>query len=86
MSHWHALGLTLTGLSSIGLRTDIAALHDFFNTYSYDAENRIKQVNSGAAAGYLGFIPKDITGRSDTWQVEFSDELISPEQPGPAAA
>src|SRR3990170_4583948 len=32
------------------------------------------------AEGYLRSLPRDITGSADTWEVEYSDLAVSPEQ------
>lgn len=65
------------------LRQNLYTLRSTIQAFTLDKQRSPNSLDELVTAGYLGVIPKDITGQRDTWQVEYSDELISPEQPGP---
>lgn len=65
------------------LRQNLYALRSTIQAFMLDRQRPPSSLEELVTAGYLGFIPKDITGRNDTWEVEYSNEPISPEQSGP---
>ena len=48
--------------------------------FTIDKERAPGSLDELVSEKYLRAIPPDITGRSDTWEAEFCDDFISPEQ------
>lgn len=63
------------------LRENLFVLRATIEQFTLDKERAPDSLEELVTEGYLRAIPPDITGRNDTWQVEYSDVLISPEQP-----
>jgi general secretion pathway protein G len=55
------------------LHHNVAKLNELIETYSLDKKQAPQQLEDLVTAGYLKFIPEDITGRVDTWQTEPED-------------
>jgi general secretion pathway protein G len=62
------------------LRENLYVLRATIEQFTLDKERAPTALDELVAEGYLRTLPRDITGSSDTWQVEYSDLLISPEQ------
>jgi len=62
------------------LRENLYILRTTIEQFTIDKERAPGSLEELVEEGYLRAIPPDITGRSDSWQVEFSDTFISPEQ------
>ena len=55
------------------LHHNVAKLNELVETYSLDKKQAPQQLQDLVSAGYLKYIPEDITGRSDTWETEPED-------------
>jgi general secretion pathway protein G len=64
------------------LRENLFVLRATIEQFTLDKEQAPTSLDELVSEGYLRVIPADITGSSDTWQPEYSDLLISPEQGG----
>lgn len=66
------------------LHHNVAKLNELIETYSLDKKQAPQQLDDLVTAGYLKYIPEDITGRTDTWQTEPEDpeKAWDPNQPG----
>ena len=64
------------------LRENLYVLRSTIEQFTLDKERAPTSLDELVSEGYLRVIPPDITGNSDTWQAEYSDLLISPEQGG----
>ena len=62
------------------LRENLYILRTTVQQFTIDKERAPGSLEELVGEGYLRSIPPDITGRSDTWEVEFCDDFISPEQ------
>lgn len=66
------------------LHQDLMTLNKCIQEYSLDKKRAPQQLDDLVQAGYLKFIPDDITGRTDTWVTEPEDpqKAWDPNQPG----
>ena len=66
------------------LHSDLATLNKVIEAYSFDKRHAPQTLDDLIQAGYLRFIPEDITGRSDTWVLEAEDpqKAFDANQPG----
>ncbi len=55
------------------LHWDISVLNKAIQSYSLDKKKAPQSLDDLVQAGYLKFIPEDITGRADTWVTELED-------------
>ena len=62
------------------LLENLYILRSTVEQFTIDKERAPGSLDELVSEKYLRAIPPDITGRSDTWQVEFCDDFISPEQ------
>ena len=62
------------------LRENLFVLRSTIEQFTLDKQRPPNSLAELVAEGYLRALPKDITGSADTWQVEYSDLVISPEQ------
>lgn len=62
------------------LRENLYILRTTIEQFTLDKERAPGSLEELVTEGYLRAVPPDITGLPDTWQVEFSETLISPEQ------
>ncbi|MBI4467345.1 MAG: prepilin-type N-terminal cleavage/methylation domain-containing protein [Acidobacteria bacterium] len=62
------------------LRENLFVLRSTIEQFTLDKQRPPGSLEELVSEGYLRAIPKDITGRTDTWGVEYSDLVISPEQ------
>jgi len=62
------------------LLENLYILRSTIEQFTIDKERAPGSLDELVSERYLRAIPPDITGRSDTWQVEFCDDFISPEQ------
>ena len=56
------------------LHHNVAKLNELVETYSLDKKQAPQSLQDIVSAGYLKYIPEDITGRSDTWETEPEDQ------------
>jgi len=66
------------------LHWDVTTLNKAIQSYSLDKKKAPQSLDDLVQAGYLKFIPEDITGRSDTWVTEPEDpqKAWDPNEPG----
>jgi len=66
------------------LHADLDTLNKVIQAYSYDKRKAPQSLDDVVQAGYLKFIPTDITGRTDTWvtEPEDSENAWNPNEPG----
>jgi general secretion pathway protein G len=64
------------------LRENLFVLRSTIEQFTLDKERAPTSLEELVTEGYLRAIPPDITGGSDSWQTEFADFVISPEQGG----
>lgn len=64
------------------LRENLFVLRSTIEQYTLDKQRAPQGLEDLVSAGYLREIPKDITGRRDTWRIDYEDTLLSPEQTG----
>lgn len=62
------------------LRENLYVLRSSIEQFTVDKERAPSSLQELVDAGYLRSIPPDITGNSNSWELEYSDVLISPEQ------
>jgi general secretion pathway protein G len=69
------------------LHHNIATLNNLIQQYSLDKKQAPQQLDDLVSAGYLKFIPDDITGSNTTWQTEMEDpeKAWNPDQTGIAS-
>lgn len=69
------------------LHSDLMTLNKVVQEYSQNKRRAPQQLDELVQAGYLKFIPNDITGRPDTWvtEMEEQDKAWDPSQPGIAS-
>jgi general secretion pathway protein G len=65
------------------LKENLYVLRSTIEQFTLDKERAPSSLEELVAEGYLRALPPDITGSSTTWEVEYSDFLISPEQGSP---
>jgi len=68
------------------LRENLYILRSTIEQFTLDKERAPMSLEELVSEGYLRAVPSDITGTSDTWQTEYSNILISPEQGGTGIA
>jgi general secretion pathway protein G len=70
------------------LHSNVATLNKVIESYSLDKKRAPQSLDDVIQAGYMKYIPEDITGRSDTWVTELEDpqKAWDPNQPGIASA
>jgi general secretion pathway protein G len=66
------------------LHSNLTTLNKVVEAYSLDKRRAPQALDDLIQAGYLKYIPEDITGRSDTWVTEPEDpqKAWDPNQPG----
>jgi general secretion pathway protein G len=66
------------------LHWDVTVLNKAVQSYSLDKKKAPQSLDDLVSAGYLKFIPDDITGRADTWVTESEDsqKAWDPNEPG----
>jgi general secretion pathway protein G len=65
------------------LRQNLATLNKCIDQYTLDKQKAPQALEDLVSAGYLKFIPNDITGGKDTWVLEQEDSLKSIDQTQP---
>lgn len=64
------------------LRENLFVLRSTIEQFTLDKQRAPQSLDELVSAGYLREISKDITGRRDTWRVDYEDILLSPDQTG----
>ena len=66
------------------LHWDLSTLNKAIQSYSLDKKKAPQALDDLVQAGYIKFIPEDITGRTDTWVTEAEDQQKAwdPNEPG----
>lgn len=62
------------------LRANLETLRRTIQNYTLDKQAAPNSLEDLVGAGYLREVPKDITGTSTSWQLEYCEEFLSPEQ------
>lgn len=62
------------------LRKNLETLNKVIVQYTLDKQRAPKSLEDLKSAEYLEEIPEDITGRTDTWQTEEEEVILSPDQ------
>ncbi len=62
------------------LKENLYTLRHTIEQFTLDKQRPPQSLDELVAEGYLRVLPRDITGSSETWEVEYSDLAISPEQ------
>jgi general secretion pathway protein G len=62
------------------LRENLYILRSTVQQYTIDKEHPPTALEDLVSEQYLRAIPPDITGNPDTWQVEYCEDFVSPEQ------
>ena len=65
------------------LRANLETMRKVIQQYTLDKQKAPQSLDDLVQAKYIRTIPKDITGRNDTWQVEQEDSIMSPDQTAP---
>src|SRR2546423_3194556 len=55
------------------LHSNVATLNKVIEAYSLDKKKAPQSLDDLIQAGYLKYLPEDITGRTDTWVTELED-------------
>jgi general secretion pathway protein G len=66
------------------LRENLHTLNKLIDQYSLDRKKAPQSLDDLVQAGYLKYIPNDITGKPDTWKLDQEDpqNSMDPNQPG----
>ncbi len=69
------------------LHQDLSTLNRLIQQYTLDKKRAPQTLDDLVQAGYLKFLPEDITGKTDSWQTEPEDpqNAADPNQPGIAS-
>ena len=62
------------------LKENLYTLRQTVEQFTLDKQRPPQALDELIAEGYLRSLPRDITGSADTWEVEYSDLAVSPEQ------
>ena len=75
---------SITRAREATLRENLHTLHRVIDQYSLDKKQAPQSLEDLVQAGYLKFVPNDITGKNDTWKTEPEDpqNAMDPNQPG----
>ena len=65
------------------LKQDLFTLRHVIQQYTLDKQKAPQSLDDLVSAGYLKFVPNDITGSKDTWVLEQEDSLKSIDQTQP---
>ncbi len=78
---------TITRSKEARLHHNLVTLNNLIQQYSLDKKKAPLQLQDLVDAGYLKFIPDDITGSNTTWQTEQEDpeKAWNPDEPGIAS-
>lgn len=67
------------------LRQNLRSLNQVIDQYTLDKKKAPESLEDLKSAGYIDFIPEDITGRTDTWDLVRDDSIKTVEQSEPGA-
>jgi general secretion pathway protein G len=75
---------SITRAREATLRENLQTLNKVIDQYSLDKKKAPQSLEDLVQAGYLKFIPNDITGKNDTWKTEPEDpqNAMDPNNPG----
>lgn len=75
---------SITRTREATLRQNLHTLNKLIDQYSLDKKKAPQSLDDLVQAGYLKYIPNDITGKNDTWKTEPEDpqNAMDPNQPG----
>ena len=68
------------------LRQNLRTLNQVIDQYTVDKKKAPTSLEDLKSAGYIDFIPEDITGRSDTWELVEDDSIKTLEQTEPGVS
>jgi general secretion pathway protein G len=75
---------SITRAREATLKENLHTLNKLIDQYSLDKKKAPQSLDDLVQAGYLKYIPNDITGKPDTWKTEQEDpqNSMDPNQPG----
>jgi general secretion pathway protein G len=68
------------------LRQNLRTLNQVIDQYTLDKKKAPQSLEDLKSAGYIEFIPEDITGRTDTWELVQDDSIKTIEQSDPGVS
>jgi general secretion pathway protein G len=68
------------------LRQNLRTLNQVIDQYTLDKKKAPSSLEDLKSAGYIEFIPEDITGRTDTWDLVEDDSIKTLEQKEPGVS
>jgi general secretion pathway protein G len=68
------------------LRQNLRTLNQTIDQYTLDKKKAPQSLEDLKSAGYIDFIPEDITGRTDTWELVQDDSIKTVEQSDPGVS
>jgi general secretion pathway protein G len=71
---------SITRAREHNLRQNLETLNRVIVQYTLDKQKPPKSLDDLKQAGYIKEIPQDITGRTDTWQFDEGEAIMSPDQ------
>ena len=71
---------SLRRAKEVTLRENLYVLRHLIDQYTLDKQTAPQSLEDVVGAGYLREVPRDITGDTSTWQLDFCEESFSPEQ------
>jgi general secretion pathway protein G len=74
---------SITAQKEYNLRQNLRTLNQVIDQYTLDKKKAPQSLDDLKSAGYIDFIPEDITGRSDTWELVQDDSIKTVEQTDP---
>jgi general secretion pathway protein G len=77
---------SITAQREYNLRQNLRTLNQVIDQYTLDKKKAPQSLEDLKSAGYIDFIPEDITGRTDTWELVQDDSIKTVEQTDPGLA
>lgn len=74
---------SITAQREYNLRQNLRTLNQVIDQYTIDKKKAPQSLEDLKSAGYIEFIPEDITGRTDTWELVQDDSIKTVEQTDP---
>jgi general secretion pathway protein G len=74
---------SVTAKREYNLRQNLQTLNKVIDQYTMDKKKAPESLDDLKSAGYIDFIPEDITGRTDTWELVQDDSIKTLEQTDP---
>lgn len=74
---------SITAQREYNLRQNLRTLNQVIDQYTLDKKKAPQSLQDLVSAGYIEKIPEDITGRTDTWELEEDDSIKAVDQTDP---